>query len=90
MMIKGSKWKVIRKKYLKDEDGNDLLGQCNFEKRIIYLLRPQANETETLVHEFIHAALFELHLDIGPVAEEMLTEGLTQSLTREFKISQKS
>lgn len=90
MIIKGSKWKVIKKKKLVDDDGNDLLGQCNFEKRIIYLQKGQANEIDTLVHEFIHAALFELHLDIGPVAEEMLTEGLTQALTREFKISKKS
>lgn len=91
MMIKGSSWKVITKKVVKDDEGNICLGLCDYEKKTLYIEKGQTKEQDinTRVHEALHASIHELGVDIGQIAEEMLVQGLTEILIKNFRIKRR-
>lgn len=88
MNIKGKEWKLKSKKNIVDEDNNQCLGLCDYETRILYYepTKDKEVEIEIIVHETLHAALHEIGLDIGRVADEMLVSNLTEILMDNFKI----
>lgn len=56
---------IMEKDYFSNEDipGEMLCGDCNFNDKIIRIRKSQeALELQTLLHEIIHAACFELEL----------------------------
>lgn len=88
IIIKGATWKIKKQKEVYDDDGNACLGLCNFENKIIYLEKQMDSKKmlEVFFHEFIHALTYEIHLDIGEKAEEMLVESFTQESMKIFDI----
>ena len=88
ILIKGSNWKVRRRKHL-DLDGQECYGLCDYSERTIWVQSGLDKELETLVfiHELIHASVHELHLDLDGVTDEILADGLSAILVSLFKIN---
>ncbi len=87
--ICGKKWQLKSKKNLKDEEGNELHGQCNYADRIIYIDNATKMEDvfcETVVHEIIHAILHECCIELDPVVDEAIAGNVAKSLVSIFKV----
>lgn len=89
VLIKGQRWKVRKKNRVVDDDGNLVHGMVCYEKKIIYIERGLKKSLEELVfcHEVVHAAMHELHIDLGYKMNESLTDGVTTILHQIFKLS---
>lgn len=86
--IKGNDWTIKKRKEVKDDDGNECLGLCVYEEKTILLEKNMKShsEIEVFFHEFLHSLIHEIHLDIGPKAEEMLVEAATQEIFKNFNV----
>ena len=86
--IKGNDWTVKKEKDVRDDDGNECLGLCVYGERKILLEKGmnKSEELEVFFHEFLHSLIHEVHLDIGPKAEEMFVEAATQEIFKNFNI----
>lgn len=84
--IKGQSWKVKRKSKL-IHNGSECYGLCEYESRTIYLERGLKGKKliETFLHEYIHAVLYEMHLDVGEVIEEAVANGISIAITDLFR-----
>ena len=92
-VIKGSRWGVKTRAQgrLFDDDGNAVLGLCDYENKTIWVERGHSKEmtADILLHEFIHASAEELHLQLSRSQDEILALGLTQCLLQCFEIHPK-
>lgn len=90
--IKGKEWSLEYKWSLKAPDGDKVRGLCDFTTRTIYLdrLMPQDEKEEVFIHELIHAALFEAHLNegsgLGGETEEIVCDAVSDLLTTLFTL----
>lgn len=60
--ILGKKYKVKQIYFKKESDGSYSIGECDYTKQLITIDRRigPAQKIETLIHEMIHAIVFEL------------------------------
>jgi uncharacterized protein YjaZ len=88
--IKGEIWRVVWKKSVR-LDFEPCYGLCDYEKRIIYLEKGMSRrqENQIFLHEFIHAVMFELHLELGTIVDEAIAEGLSQAILGHFKLERR-
>jgi Zn-dependent peptidase ImmA (M78 family) len=88
LSIKGNDWAIKKQTNVKDEDGNECLGLCVYDTKKILLEKgmTKSSELEVFFHEFLHALLHEIHLDIGRQADEMLVEAITQEVFKNFNV----
>jgi hypothetical protein len=88
--IKGYRYKIILKKFLKDDDGNLCDGLHDHEKKVIYLRRDLKGEgmRKTFLHEFFHAYIFECNIREGldSQLEEVIVETLSQATDDHFEL----
>jgi len=88
IMIKGSRYKIKNRKYLKDDDGALCDGLHDHINKIIYVRSglDGAELRKTFFHEFFHAYLFECHIREGldTQLEEVIVETLSQALDNNF------
>lgn len=91
VVIKGARYKIIKKKYLKDDDGVICDGLHDHVKKIIYIRKGIEPEImrKTFYHEFFHAYLFECNVREGLDAqlEEVIVETLSQAMDNHFTVS---
>lgn len=89
--IKDKIWKVKHRSNLKDDDGGDVYGICVFEDREIFIRKGLSPEMHrlTLLHEFLHASLYELHICIDRDLEETIVDGLATVLLDTFDVTKK-
>ena len=91
--VKGVHYKVIKKKDLVDDDGDRACGLCDRDKKIIYIDAALKGEEYklTLLHETIHAALGEAHIDevIDLKTEEMIVANIEDVLGPYVRITAK-
>jgi Zn-dependent peptidase ImmA (M78 family) len=75
---KGKRWRVIIEKNLKADDGEEVDGLCDFDKRIIYLdgTLKRRKLFETFYHELGHVVVFEAHINPGVRFSEGIEEVL--------------
>ena len=70
---------------LLDDDGAELLGQCDNEKLTIKFLQGQHPTTlkDTLIHEVLHAIWYSMNLMVDPMGdiEEQAVTGLARGIT---------
>lgn len=87
--IRDEIWKVKFKANLKSDEGEELHGLCDFDKREIHICKGMSKELqdETCVHEFLHASLYENHISIDRDLEETIVDGLANCLLNSFDIS---
>jgi hypothetical protein len=86
--IKGKLWKISFRKRIK-LDGVDCDGLCESGKRLI-LLRSGLTKKDlihTFLHEYFHAVLHELHVDVDGGLEEVIVDGMASCLLENFKLS---
>lgn len=90
--IKGNEWKVRRAKSLHDDYGNECYGICDYNIKTIFVRTKLSKDLERLVfiHEVLHAAMSELHLDIDYTSDEVLADGLSTILDGLFDIRLKN
>jgi hypothetical protein len=76
--IKGEKWKIKFKRKLINDKGEDCYGLTLYEERTIYLEKSLEGDllNEVFMHEFFHASLRELHIEIDPDLNETICDGL--------------
>jgi len=90
--IKGKTWRVVYRKRLR-EDGEPCRGLCVFDDRTIKLQLGMGDlEAENIfLHELVHAALFEAHLDensgLHAKTEEIVCDAVADVLTTAFKVT---
>lgn len=62
--VKGRKISVRSVDYIKSDDENEIVGQFNKEKELIEILKnkPVKFTCETVIHELVHAFLYECGL----------------------------
>lgn len=88
--IKGNKWKVVRKKDLKHEDGDECLGLADPEIKTIFLessLKDLQLEL-TFWHEYGHAMMSEAGIvnttnGVPPLAEEIMCDLIAEAFTKD-------
>lgn len=91
-LIKGKEWTTEFRWSLKASDGERVRGLCDYSTRTIYLDRLMAAEEkeEVFMHELIHAALFEAHLNegsgLGGETEEIVCDAISDLLTTLFTL----
>jgi Zn-dependent peptidase ImmA (M78 family) len=90
-IIKGEVWRVVWKKSVRLEY-EPCYGLCDYMKRIIYLEKGMSRrqERQVFLHEFIHAVMFELHLELGTIVDEAIAEGLSQAILSHFKLERRA
>lgn len=90
LMIKGARYKIVYKKFLKDDDGVICDGLHDHIKKIIYVrsVLKGAELRKTFLHEFFHAYLFECNVREGldTQLEEVIVETLSQATDDNFII----
>jgi hypothetical protein len=88
MLIKGEVWKVCYRKNLK-LDGEDCTGLCDAEKRIIYLKKHTKDYdlSDIFFHEYLHAVMHELHIDMNGDVEEIIVEGMSKCIMDAFELT---
>lgn len=88
--VKGTDYKIIRKKNPKDDDGKIVLGLFDPEAKTITIATGLAIEIvrQTFIHELFHAYIYECHLreGIDTQLEEVIVEALTQAIEEKFHI----
>lgn len=84
--IMGSTWKLFTAKKLMLDD-TEVLGYCDFKEREIHVVKDSEYEA-TLIHEIIHAVLYEIGLTQGldPNIEEILCDSISRQIYRTFKL----
>ncbi len=79
--INGKIWKIIRKKDLRNEEGQSRMGLTDVDNRIIEIesvLEPKELEL-TFWHEITHASLYENHLtDLAGGLPELVEEQICE------------
>lgn len=87
IVIKGQRWRVCQRKELFDDDGDSCEGLCDYSEKKIFIKRGLKAEEKalTFVHEVFHAAMHELHIDLGHEMNESVTDGVTSILNEHFK-----
>ena len=92
ILIQGQLWKIFFRKNLKYK-GKIVDGLADFEKREIFIRKglPKALKIHTFLHEFNHAAIYELKIILGRRLEEKLVDGLglIYENTFDFKMKKK-
>lgn len=95
LQVKGKTWKIRRKKNLKHGD-DPAEGLCEFSTRTIFLESSIKNDRDlmhVLLHEIMHAANFEMHLNeeggIPDAIEEVQASGFPDVLLENFTIKLK-
>lgn len=82
--VLGHKMRIKRKPRLFSEDGQELCGYCDFEKREIWLSDSEkVDQGATLLHEVIHAILY--YSGQGAVMEVKDEETLVTALEHGLK-----
>lgn len=83
--IKGEQWSVELSETL-DEQG--LVGLAEKDTRRIQISSESGARERKLIllHEFIHACLYELHIDLEDGIEEVLADGLAKCLLDSFHV----
>jgi hypothetical protein len=65
-------------------------GLCDHERHSIHICRylPKSEKPEVFLHEFIHAALWELGVSrqLSADVEEVIADGLGKALVKTFKM----
>ena len=86
--IKGQLWKVIYKKVVKDDEGNLCFGLTDKDQRKIYVEKNLKGDQLKLVlfHEYCHALFFELHLSLDHNLEEVIVDGFSSTIYRQFSM----
>lgn len=86
--IKGQTYRVAKEDSLKDEDGNELIGECSYEKKTISVEAGlgKALEAEVFVHECLHALIHECHFELDKVREEEIINAVCGFLFRHFRL----
>ena len=82
--IKGETYTV---KFVKEVPADDACGLCDKEKKLIFIQTGMTlKDTElALLHEFVHASLYELGLNhLSHDLEEQLAEGLSMTIHKCF------
>ena len=90
IIIKGTKYKVVKVKNLKDDDGNECQGLHDHVLKVISIdsaLRG-ANRRKTFLHELAHAYLYECHIREGldGQLEEVIIEIIVNAFDKHFDI----
>lgn len=92
MWIKGKLWKIRRRKNLKHDD-DPAEGLCQFSDRTIFIdsgIKEHRALMHVLIHEIMHAANFEMHLNeaggIPDAIEEVQASGFPDVLLENFDI----
>lgn len=88
--LKGKTWKVIYKKVIL-VDGEECRGATDTSERTIEILIGLDDEafTKVLLHELMHATIYEIHIELHDVIEEALVMAFTDTAMEHFKISLK-
>ena len=92
VVIKGRVWKVRRLKKVVHEDGDVCRGLSDFDSRTITIQKGMEPKEELFIflHEMIHAALAEAHLNensgLPPTIEEIVCDSIADMLVECFKI----
>lgn len=91
--ILGEKYQIIPKDEL-NLDGVSCVGACFHEQKEIHILNGLSKEDEmkTYLHEIFHASFFELCLnqtDIDKNVQEILAEGFSRIIAKNFKLTRK-
>lgn len=89
-MIKGEKWLVRFKWNLRDEEGNECYGLCDFSSRTIFIDRlcPMEMRKQVFFHECLHAVIHELCIDIPHAVEESIVEGVERWVFKNYKLKE--
>lgn len=89
--IKDKSWCIKMVKSLKDDDNNEVYGLCDFQKRTIQITKglDKTLEAHTFLHEFFHACLYELHVDINREIEEVIVDGISAIMSETFHVQSK-
>jgi hypothetical protein len=90
IIIKGEKWKIRRKTGLKHEK-KVVWGLCDYDTRVIWLERNLSPDQlmQTWLHEFNHACIMELHVELEDDLNEVLSDGLAYIYATTFKMELK-
>ncbi len=92
-ILKGKRWKVIRRKKLNKDD--TYLGLCDVYRRTIYLkLSLKGKDLEaTFLHELFHAVVHEAHINPGvhwsEGVEEVVCDAFADVVTSLFTVKLK-
>ncbi len=88
--LKGKLWKLKRRWCLRASDGEKVRGLCDFDTRTIWLDRLLVGEEAKLIfmHEVVHAALYEAHLDhnsgLSAEIEEIIADAVADAFNELF------
>ncbi len=90
IVVKGEPWKIEISKELRDINGAECDGLCDYATKTIFLdsaLRGSAR-MESLLHEVCHAVLHESHLEFDSKLDEAIAGNMASALVKiyQFKL----
>ena len=87
--IKGKEWRIMWRKRILDDFGNECHGLCVSSQRKILLEKGMNRKQQKVVflHELNHAILYECHVDLASDIEEIVVQGLAQVYAELFQLS---
>ena len=93
--VYGHKWDIKYKWNLRDDNGEAVDGMCDNKERAIYIDRSSDKEERLGIffHELFHVIIHELKVgqtELNPEVEEIIVEGISDYLVRNFNIRRKN
>jgi len=88
--VKGVEYTVVYKDEIR-QDGHSLVGACDTQRKLLEVLKGQRphEKRATLIHELLHALIYEACIDLPDETEETLVNTLERWLLGEFNMSWK-